>query len=105
MVKEGKNQKTLLSAEEEQKITDTFNKKEAIDDFSVVLSYEDIKLKNYSFSAGQYFEVKIEYNDISHEEFEAKMNRYKTNLKSLFVDSKELETEIKKCLEGLDYES
>ena len=31
------------------------------DDFSVVVSYDDIAAKNYSLSAGQYFDVKIEY--------------------------------------------
>lgn len=44
-VKEGKNQKTVLSPEEEQKIVETFIKKEAVEDFSVTVSYEDIKEK------------------------------------------------------------
>jgi len=60
-IKDGKNQKTVLSNEEEQKIIDTFNNKKAVDDLSVVVSYDDIATKNYSLSAGQYFEVKIEY--------------------------------------------
>ncbi len=100
-VKEGKNQKTLLSPEEEQKIINTFNKHEAIEDFTVVVSYDQIKEKNYSFSAGQYFEVKIEYTDITPEEFEVKMNSFKTNLDSLFAESKTLEKEIQKQLNGL----
>ena len=103
-VKDGKNQKTVLSEAEEDKIIETFNSKEAIDDFSVVVSYEDIKNKNYSFSAGQYFEVKIEYVDITHDEFEAKMNGFKSNLNKLFGESADLEKEIKKQLEGLGYE-
>jgi type I restriction enzyme M protein len=103
-VKEGKNQKTLLSPEEEQKIINTFNQHEAIEDFTVVVSYEQIKEKNYSFSAGQYFEVKIEYTDISPAEFEIKMNGFKTNLDSLFAESKTLENEIQKQLNGLKYE-
>ncbi len=102
-VKEGKNQKTLLSHEEEDLIIDTFNKHEAKEDFSVVVSYEQIKEKNYSFSAGQYFEVKIEYTDITAKEFTDKMNSYKSNLNKLFAESKTLETEIKKQLEGLEY--
>ena len=102
--KEGKMQKTLLSAGEENKIISTFNNKEAVDDFSVVVSYEEIKTKNYSFSAGQYFDVKIEYIDITHEEFEAKINGFKSNLNKLFAESSKLENEIKKQLEGLDYE-
>ena len=103
-VKEGKNQKTLLSPEEEQKIINTFNKHEAVEDFTVVVSYEQIKEKNYSFSAGQYFEVKIEYTDITPAEFATKMNVFKTNLDSLFAESKTLEKEIQKQLNGLKYE-
>jgi type I restriction enzyme M protein len=100
-VKEGKNQKTLLSHEEEQKIIYTFNNHEAVEDFTVVVSYDQIKEKNYSFSAGQYFEVKIQYTDITPKEFETKMNGFKTNLDSLFAESKTLEKEIQKQLNGL----
>jgi type I restriction enzyme M protein len=103
-VKEGKNQKTVLSPEEEQTIITTFNKHEAVEDFTVIVSYDDIKAKNYSFSAGQYFDVKIEYTDISPAEFEAKMIGFKTNLDKLFAESSDLEIEIKKQLAGLKYE-
>ncbi len=103
-VKDGKNQKTLLSPEEEQKIINTFNKHEAVEDFAVVVGYEQIKEKNYSFSAGQYFDVKIEYADITPAAFEAKMEGFKTNLDSLFAESKTLEKEIQKQLSGLKYE-
>ncbi len=103
-VKEGKNQKILLSDTEEQLIIETFNMHEAKEDFTVVVSYEQIKQKNYSLSAGQYFEVKIEYNDITSAEFEAKMNGFKTKLDSLFAESKTLEKEIQKQLNGLKYE-
>lgn len=102
-VKEGKNQKTLLSEDEEQRIIDTFNHHEAIEDFSVVLSYEQIAEKNYSFSAGQYFDVKIEYTDITPEEFATKMNGFKLNLDNLFTESKSLEDQIKGVLEGLTF--
>jgi type I restriction enzyme M protein len=103
-VKEGKNQKTLLSDTEEQLIIDTFNKHEVKEDFTVVVSYEQIKEKNYSFSAGQYFEVKIEYNEITPAAFEAKMNGFKSNLDSLFAESKTLEKEIQNQLQNLKYE-
>ena len=103
-VKEGKNQKTLLSPQEEDYIIDTFNKHEAKEDFSVVVSYEDIKAKNYSLSAGQYFEVKIEYTDITAKEFEDKMKTFETNLSELFKESKTLEMEIQNNLKGLRYE-
>tara|TARA_R100000935_G_scaffold58893_1_gene99189 strand:- start:3119 stop:4744 length:1626 start_codon:yes stop_codon:yes gene_type:complete len=103
-VKEGKNQKTVLSEAEEQQIIDVFNTNEAKDDFSVVVSYDDIKAKNYSLSAGQYFEVKIEYTDITAEEFTAQMNRFASDLETLFVESKSLEKEIQNNLKDLRYE-
>jgi type I restriction enzyme M protein len=103
-VKDGKNQKTLLSAEEEQRIINTFNTHEAVEDFTVVVSYEQIAEKNYSFSAGQYFDVKIEYSDITPEEFAAKMEGFKANLDTLFTESKTMEKEIQKQLNGLKYD-
>ncbi len=104
IVKEGKNQKTLLSPEEEQLIITSFHKHESKEDFTVVVTYDQIKEKNYSFSAGQYFEVKIKYTDITSTEFDFKMNGFKENLNTLFADSKTIEEEIKKQLRGLKYE-
>lgn len=75
-VKDGKNQKTVLSPADEQKIIDAFNNYEAIDDFSVAVSYDEIKAKNYSFAAGQYFEIKIPHVDITEEEFKKKLSEY-----------------------------
>jgi len=100
-IKDGKNQRTVLSPAEEGRIISTMNEKRADEDFSVVVSYDQIKEKNYSFSAGQYFEVKIEYTDITAEEFDAKMAAFKNNLNSLFAESKKLELEIQKQLGGL----
>ena len=93
-VKDGKNQKTLLSLEEEEEIITTFNKHEKKEGFTVVVSYEDIKSKDYSLSAGQYFDVKIEYVDITPKEFEEKMQNFKSTLDSLFEDSKKLGSQI-----------
>ena len=104
-VKDGKNQKTVLSPAEEQQIIDVFNAKEAVDDFSVSVSYEDIAAKNYSLSAGQYFEVKIEYVDITSAQFSEKMESFTNNLDGLFNQSRELEKEIKKQLMGLKYDN
>jgi len=103
-VKDGKNQKTVLTPKEEQQIIDVFNAKETIEDLSVAVSYDDIEAKNYSLSAGQYFDVKIEYVDITPEQFAEKMQGFTSNLDSLFSQSRELETEIKKQLAGLKYE-
>jgi len=103
-VKEGKNQKTLLSLEEEDLIVKTFNNHKAVEDFTVVVSYEQMKEKKYSFSAGQYFDVKITYTAITSEEFMEKMNGYKEKLDKMFENSKELEKKIGQQLDRLNYE-
>ncbi len=103
-VKEGKNQKTVLSENEEQQIIDVFNAKEVKDDFSVVVSYDDIEAKNYSLSAGQYFEVKIEYVDITAVEFKDRMKVFKNTLNKHFKESKELENSINEGINSLKYD-
>lgn len=103
-VKDGKNQKTLLSDAEENRIIATFNAKQAVEDFSVVVSYDEIAAKNYSLSAGQYFDVKIEYSDLTPAQFAAKMLGFTDSLDKLFKESAGLEQEIKKQLAGLRYE-
>lgn len=102
-VKEGKNQRTVLRDDEVKKIIDTFLNRDEVDDFSVLVQFDDIKEKNYSFSAGQYFEVKIEYVDITAEEFEAKMNEYKTSLAKKFAKGHELEKSIMEQIGVLKY--
>lgn len=102
--KEGKNQKTVLCPEEVKKIEDTFINQVVVDDFSVSVSYGQIAEKNYSLSAGQYFEVKIEYVELSQEAFEKRMLAYSTRLEELFAEGKELEEEIKERLGELRYE-
>jgi len=99
-----KNQKTVLSPDEEEQIINTFNNKDSVDDFSVVVNYNDIKEKGYSLSAGQYFEVRIEYEDISHKEFREKMETIKTSLIHNFNNSKELEQQINESLNHLKYD-
>ena len=103
-VKDGKNQKTVLTEDEEQRIIEVFNNRQVEEDFSVAVSYDEITAKNYSLSAGQYFDVKIEYVDITPEQFAEKMQGFSDNLDSLFKQSRELEAEIKKQLAGVKYE-
>lgn len=103
-VKDGKNQRTVLTPQEEKRIIDVMNEKCPEDDFSVVVTTKEIEEKNYSFSAGQYFEVKIEYVAITPKEFEQKMKSYTDTLDQLFTESHRLEDEIKKQLGGLKYE-
>lgn len=103
-IKDGKNQKTVLTPAEEQQIIDVFNAKETVENLSVAVSYDEIKAKNYSLSAGQYFDVRIEYIDITPAQFTEKIRSFTSNLDSLFSQSRELEAEIQKNLDGLKYE-
>lgn len=103
-VKDGNNQKTLLSDDDIRLIEDTFIKQEVVDDFSVKVTYDDIIKKNYSLSAGQYFDVKIEYVEITQEQFNQKMSDYTVNLDKLFTEGKALEDEIRQRLIELKYE-
>lgn len=103
-VKEGKNQRTVLREDEIEKIVNSFAKQEVVDDFSVKVTYDELKEKNYSFSAGQYFEVNIEYVELTEDEFNDKMAKYKENLNKYFNENEILEEEINKSLEELKYE-
>lgn len=102
--KEGKNKKTVLKTADVDKIVSTFHDAKAVDEFSVLPSIDDIKSKNYSFSAGQYFEVKIEHVDITEDEFNQKIKEYTETLDSLFAESNEIERKIKVLLGSLNYD-
>lgn len=102
--KEGKNQRTVLRESEMKKIIDTYINRETCDDFSVKPTTNEIKEKNYSFSAGQYFEVKIEYVEMTEEQFKGRIAIYQNNLSKLFTKNEKLEKEIQKQLKGLSYE-
>ena len=96
--KEGKNQRTVLSSSEVKLIEDTFLNRDEIDDFSVLVTAKDIQGKKYSFSAGQYFEVKIEYVEITPEEFDNEIANRMRNLSKLFVEGNRLQSEIEEQL-------
>ena len=104
-VKEGKNQKTLLSHAEEQRIVATFNARDAVEDFSVVVDGAAIAAKNYSLSAGQYFEVKIRYEDLTPKQFAEKVEGFQSRLEAMFAQSKKLEKDIAKSLHGLKWKA
>jgi len=103
-VKDGKNQKTLLSADDENKIIDTINSNEVVEDFSIVIDNEKIKGKNYSFGAGQYFDTKIEYSELTPDEFDEKMREHQRNLEKYFAKGKNLENQISNNFKVLSYE-
>jgi len=97
--------KHRLSPTEIDTIVKTFRNKEKVDDFSVVVTKEEIKEKGYSLSAGQYFDIKIEYVDITEEEFNKRVSNYETTLTSKFEESRKLENEILSQLKQLKFNS
>ena len=101
--KEGNNQKKRLRDFEIEQIVTTFRKRESVDDFSVCVSYDDIKGKGYSLSAGQYFDIKIDYVDITEEEFKARMTSFRQTLTEQFAESRRLEEEIMRQLDSLKF--
>ncbi len=100
----GKNQRTVLSAADEELIIDTFINQKVVNDFSVKVSYEQLAEKNGSLSAGQYFDVKIEYVEITPAEFKKKMTDYTVELDKLFTEGNSLEKDIMANLGDLKYE-
>lgn len=97
--------KHRLTPEEIAQIINTFRDKEKIDEFSVVVTKDEIKEKSYSLSAGQYFDIKIEYVDITEEEFNNRIANYQDTLTNQFEESHRLETEILSQLKQLQFNS
>lgn len=99
-----KNQRTYLSVDEIERIIETFNNRREVEDFSVLVNFDEIAQKNFSFSAGQYFKVKIEHVDLSPEEFQQKMQGFQSDLQKFFDEGHQLEQKILQQLETLTYE-
>lgn len=102
--KDGNNQKRRLRDFEIEQIVSTFQNKESVDDFSIAVTYDEIKEKKYSLAAGQYFDVKIDYIELTQDEFNAKMAEYTANLKAFFSEGNALQTEIMEQLKKVKYE-
>ena len=68
------------------------------------MTYADIEGKKLSFSAGQYFDVKIEYVELTAVEFAEKMASFTANLQDLFTQSHRLEEGINDQIGQIRYE-
>ncbi|PJM73853.1 SAM-dependent methyltransferase [Bifidobacterium primatium] len=99
--KVGKNQRTVLSDDEIERIISVFNGMEEQDDFSVLADYTAIAEKRYSFSAGQYFEVKIEYENITPKQFQAEMAEHTDKLRDLWAEGERLQHEIEEQMKAV----
>lgn len=102
--KEGKNKKRRLRNFEIDKIVETFVNKEDVEDFSIAVTYDEIVSKKYSLSAGQYFDVKIDYVELTQDEFNQKMSEYQLKLQEYFEEGNKLQKEIIEQLKKVKYE-
>ena len=100
-IKDGKNQRTILSKEEMNKITDSFINYEQIDRFSAIVDYEKIIDNDYSLSASQYFEIHHDYKPISEQEFNQKINIFVEQLNNIIEREKTNNEIIMNNLKGL----
>ena len=103
-IKDGKNQKTILRPNEINKIINCFINKEVIDDFSVIVDSDEIIKNNYSLSAGEYFEIKVKYSNLTKQEFDNVMTNYKNELLSLINESNNIEKQILSDMERCNYD-
>ena len=103
-VKEGGNQRTVLTHEEEKQVIEAFTNKTGISDFSVVVRHADIAETDYSISPGQYFPVKMDKVPITAEEYNAAMEEKQSTLAEYFKASATLNEKILENLGELTYE-
>ena len=95
-----------LSNEDITKIADTYNAYadgtlENIKGFCAVVNTEEIAKQDYILTPGRY--VGIEKQEVDDEAFEDKMNLLTSELSELFAKSHELESEVKKQLNGIGF--
>ena len=63
-----------------------------------------MKTKDYSFNPAIYFDIKIDYEDISPEEFSKRINESLAKLDDFANESEILKNQIANNLLNLDYE-
>lgn len=93
-IKDGKNQRTLLNNIDVELIINSYISKNIIEDFSVLVPYDKIRLNKYSLNPGQYFEYKIVINELTSKEFNSQMDNYIANLNKMFKSSNKMEQNI-----------
>lgn len=98
-----KVKKTILDQADQDFIINTINNKTIIDGQSVYEDVETISKRNYSLVAGQYFDIKIEHENLTQEEFDKRMEKYNIELKTLFDESNRLQCEILSQMKKVKY--
>lgn len=100
-IKDGKNQRTILNKEEIEKIKNTFINKVIEEEFSIIVDTNRICKKNYSLSAGQYFEIKIDCEKMTPDEFNNYIMNKSHNLNTLFNEAISLQDKILEIIKEL----
>ena len=101
---EGNNKKKRLREYEINQIVTTFLKKEKVDNLSSVVTYDEIIEKNYSLAAGQYFDIKLEYIEISEKEYNDRIEKFENNFKKYYEENEILKNNILKSLGEIKYD-
>lgn len=100
-IKEEDNQKTVLRDSDINKIIEILSTNKVEKSLSVLVNKEEVIQKNFSFAAGQYFDIEIDYPKLTKEEFSKKMKDYKDQLSSLYDERRTAESKILDDIEGL----
>lgn len=110
-IKVGKKEKVVLSSRKDDEnsdaniITNAFIDKKTVDKFCVVKTIDEIIENDYSLAPAQYFDIRIETEEYTEEEFNQIMEDYQKELTSIFESSSKLNTEILEQLKGFGYEN
>ena len=99
---DGNKKRHRLRDFEVDQVVNTFREQKSVEDFSVVVDFDEIRAKKYSLSAGQYFDVKIEHVDITAKDFKNRVDDYKTKLSEQFKKANKLDKEILGNLDDLE---
>ena len=105
IIKENGYQRTVLSRDEEDTIIRVFQKKEVIENFSVLISHAELAEEDYSLSPGQYFPVEIEYVSKTRTEFDQEITSMERQLKLLFAEHDQLQKQVLDGFGRIAYES
>lgn len=103
-IKIEKNLKTFLSQDDENLIIETFLEKKEVDNFSVSKSFDEIEENKYLLNAGRYFDIKIQYSELTKDEFSLKIKDFSHSLSELLHQSNDLDNKIASKLKNIDYD-
>lgn len=103
-IKDGKTQRTILSSNEIEKIIDCFVSQNEVENLSIKVSIDDIIKKDYSLAAKQFFDIKIEYSNMTRDYFNNEIKNLMESYTKLISDSSRYDEKIIKMLEDIKYE-